>query len=72
MNLDKLMEAIEDVLPGKKKKAKLLIPYTDGAIVSALHENEMIISTDYTEEGTLIEAMLDAVTLERYRKYERI
>ena len=72
VNLDKLTEAIEDVLPGKKKKAKLLIPYTDGAIVSALHENEMIISTDYTEEGTLIEAMLDAVTLERYRKYERI
>ena len=71
-NLDKLMEAIEDVLPGKKKKAKLLIPYTDGAVVSAIHENEMIISTDYTEEGTLIEAMLDSVTLERYRKYERI
>lgn len=71
-NLDKLIEAIEEALPGKKKKAKLLIPYTDGAVVSEIHENEMIISTDYTEEGTLIEAMLDAVTLERYRKYERI
>ncbi len=71
-NLDGLMEAIEDVLPGKKKKARLLIPYTDGAVVSAIHENEMIISTEYTEEGTLIEAMLDAVTIERYKKYERI
>ena len=71
-NLDKLMEAIEEALPGKKKKAVLLIPYTDGAVVSELHENELILNTDYTEEGTLIEAMLDAVTKERYKKYERI
>lgn len=71
-NLDKLIEAIEEALPGKKKKAVLLIPYTDGAVVSELHENELILSTDYTEEGTLIEAMLDAVTKERYKKYERV
>ena len=50
----------------------LLIPYTDGAVVSEIHENELIISTEYTEEGTLIEAMLDAVTKERYKKYERV
>ena len=71
-NLDKLIEAIEEALPGKKKKAVLLIPYTDGAVVSELHENELIINTEYTEEGTLIEAMLDAVTKERYKKYERV
>ncbi len=71
-NLDKLIEAIEEALPGKKKKAVLLIPYTDGAVVSELHENELILSTEYTEEGTLIEAMLDAVTKERYKKYERV
>ncbi len=71
-NLDKLIEAIEEALPGKKKKAVLLIPYTDGAVVSEIHENELIISTEYTEEGTLIEAMLDAVTKERYKKYERV
>ncbi|MDO5478861.1 MAG: GTPase HflX [Clostridia bacterium] len=71
-NLDKLIEAIEEALPGKKKKAVLLIPYTDGAVVSEIHENELILSTDYTEEGTLIEAMLDAVTKERYKKYERV
>ena len=71
-NLDKLTEAIEEALPGKKKKAVLLIPYTDGAVVSEVHENELILNTDYTEEGTLIEAMLDAVTKERYKKYERI
>ncbi len=71
-NLDKLMETIEEALPDKKTKAVLLIPYTDGSVLSELHENEMIIETEYLEEGTKVTAMLDAITKARYKKYERI
>lgn len=68
--LDALIYEIEQVLPGKKKKVTLLIPYSDGARVSEIHENELVLSVDYTENGTLISAMLDMVTYERYKRYE--
>lgn len=68
--LEALMKAIEEVLPGKKRNVKLMIPYSDGAVLSAIHDNELVKSVDYTEEGTVVEAMLDSVTYERYKRYE--
>lgn len=68
--MDALIYEIEQVLPGKKKKVTLLIPYSDGARVSEIHENELVLSVEYTEGGTLISAMLDKVTYERYKRYE--
>lgn len=68
--MEDLICEIEQVLPGKKKKVKLLIPYSDGARVSEIHENELVLSVEYTEDGTFISAMLDKVTYERYKRYE--
>lgn len=68
--LEEFMKAIEEVLPGKKRNVKLMIPYSDGAVLSAIHDNELVKSVDYTEEGTVVEAMLDSVTYERYKRYE--
>ncbi|MDP4132442.1 MAG: GTPase HflX [Bacillota bacterium] len=70
--LDTLKEIIEDVLPKKKRLVKLLIPYSDGSAVSLLHENELIVSSQYVDSGTLLEVMLDDITFERLRKYERL
>lgn len=72
MGMEELIKEIEDTLPGKKKKVKLLIPYTDGAAVSDIHERELVLSTDYKEGGTLICAMVDPVSYERYKRYEII
>lgn len=72
IGIDKLIEIIEEALPGKKKRAKLLIPYSDGGILSELFENELILEKEYGDEGTLVDVMLDSITLERYRKYEQL
>lgn len=69
--IDELIKCIEDVLPGKKKKVKLLIPYSDGSKVSYLHENELILNEEYVEDGTLIDVLIDTITLEQYKKYEK-
>lgn len=68
--LSELTEAMEDLLPGKKRNVTLLIPYSEGALVSAIHENELVVSVDYVEEGTKITALLDNITYERYKRYE--
>lgn len=68
--MDELIKEIEEVLPGKKKKVKLLIPYSLGALVSEIHNNELVLNVAYEADGTLIDAMLDKVTYERYKGYE--
>ena len=67
--LNALIGEIEEVLPGKKKNVKLLIPYSDGAVLSAIHEGELVKSVEYTDEGTVVEALLDNITYERYKRY---
>ena len=48
---------------------KLLIPFTEGELVSLLNENSHIINTEYTHEGTLLELELSQIQKGRYRKY---
>ena len=71
-NLDKLKEMIEEALPDKKKEITLLIPYTRGDIVSAIHQNELIISEEYLDDGTLITALMAEPERERYKEYAKL
>jgi len=67
--VDKLLASLEDLVPGKKKKITLLIPYSQGQIVSEIHANQTITDEVYESEGTRITAYLDAVTYSKYREY---
>ena len=67
--IDKLLSTLEDLVPGKKKKITLLIPYSQGQIVSEIHANQTILDENYEAEGTRITALLDAVTYSKYREY---
>lgn len=68
-NIDKLLETIEEVAPGKKQKICVLVPYDKGSIVSNLHQNQKILKEEYTEKGTKIELLADAVTYDKLREY---
>ena len=67
--IDKLLAALEDLVPGKKKETTLLIPYSQGQIVSELHANQTIIEESYEAEGTRITTLLDAISYSKYRDY---
>ena len=58
-----------EVAPGKKKAICVLIPYSEGALVSKLHENQKILSEDYTESGTKIRLLADSATYESLKEY---
>ncbi len=66
-----LLNAIENKLAEFKKEYKILIPYEKQSLVSAIYKDYSIKSTEYTEDGTLIVAVLDEKGKAIYQKYIR-
>lgn len=67
--IDSLLKLIADTAPGKKKRVRALIPYTEGGLVSDLHQNQKILSEEYTESGTLLELLIDTKSYDEIREY---
>ncbi len=67
--LDALMAAIEQALNKGRRRVRLLIPYSDGASLDLLHREAKIESEEYTENGTIVEAVVDDKTYGRVSEY---
>lgn len=70
VGLDSLLEAIEKALGKGKHKVKLLIPYSEGAVLDMLHREAQVESIDYAENGTILEAVVDDKTYGRVVAYQ--
>ncbi len=68
-NMDALMTCIEETAPGRKKQVSVLIPYSEGGLVSRLHEEQKILSEEYEAEGTKITLLVDSATYENLKSY---
>lgn len=66
---DELFKLIEDVAPGKKKELCVLVPYSEGGLVNRLHENQKILSEEYTDRGTKIRLLADSATYDALKEY---
>ena len=64
-----LINIIADIAPGRKQRVRAIIPYSKGSLVNELHEHEKVISEEYSEQGTVMELMVDAVMYERIKEY---
>ena len=67
--IDKLLEAIADVAPGKKTERALLIPYSDGGVLNELHKNEKVLSEEYEAGGVRVSVLIDDAVYGRLREY---
>lgn len=67
--IDELMKAIEETAPGKKKEIKIIVPYTEGALVNELHEKQKILQEEYKENGTEIRLLADSEAYEKLKSY---
>ena len=67
--IDELVEIIKRKIFADRVRAKLLVPYDKGDIVSRLCEKATVFSTEYTERGTVIDAEMSAADAGRYREY---
>ena len=66
-DLTELLKSIEENLPEKFKNVKMLIDYSQGALLSYIMDNHKVENLEYTESGTKLNTTL---TLEEYNKYK--
>ena len=67
--IKKVLDIIEKELFKDYEVVVLLIPYTEGELVSYFNENTHIINQEYTNDGTLITLELSQILKSRYIKY---
>ncbi len=67
--IDALFSLIEKKLSETKKECKILIPYDKQGLVNAIYDEYSVKNTEYTEEGTVVTAILDEKGRSRYSKY---
>ena len=67
-SIEMLCSAIFDMLHAERVTKTFLIPYDQGRLVSFLMEKTVVLSTEYTEEGTRITAECDQTIADRIEK----
>ena len=67
--LDRLIDEISELAPGKKQKITVVIPYNEGSLASELHTTQKVLEEEYTEAGTKLTLLADNVTYGRLRSY---
>lgn len=66
---DRLLQCIMKNLPETAKRMKLLIPYDKTAFINSIRGEGKIFSEEYTEYGTLIDALVDVKLVKEATKY---
>lgn len=69
IGVDRLLEQIKTMLFSENKRVTLLFPYDKGNIVSHLCEKTKICSTEYLENGIMLETHLSPVDFNKYEQY---
>ncbi|ORT98978.1 GTP-binding protein HflX [Anaerovibrio sp. JC8] len=69
-DLQTLREKLSSFFNQGKVVLKLCIPYTEGSQITRLHELGTVLSTDYNEQGTVLEVELPVTDAEPYMQYE--
>ena len=67
--IDDLLKAIEENLPKKLRRVKLLLPFDKVGVAARLRESAVLHSEEYTAEGLLIEVTVDELTYGRIAEW---
>ena len=66
---DKLLSAIARALPETARHMKLLVPYESTAFVGRIRQEGKVFSEEYTDKGTLIDALVDIKLVKEAEQY---
>ncbi len=67
--IDELLKAIDDNLPVRIKKVKLLIPFTKAGLANEIRTSATLISEEYTNSGIQVEAIIDEIMYNKLKEY---
>lgn len=68
--IEALLDAIEAALSKDDKEVTLLIPFSHGHIVSLLTRDALVLTTEYTSEGTLLTVRGPASVIDRHLAFQ--
>ncbi len=68
--IDDLLDAIDNNLPVRVKRVKLLIPFSNAGLAAEIRSNGTLICEDYVADGIEIEAIVDEALYAKLNKYE--
>lgn len=68
-NITELFKNLETVLDATRSKITVLIPYSQGALISQIHETCKVISLENREDGTLVTLFATDEVLEKTKKF---
>ena len=55
---------------GRQKRMKLLLPYDKAGYTAKLRENGKVFSEEYTENGVLVDALVDQMLITQMEQYK--
>lgn len=68
--IDRLLEVTAANLPETAKRMKLLLPYDKAGLTAKLRENGKVFSEEYTENGVLVDALVDRMLVKQMTMFE--
>ena len=68
--IDRLLQAIDDNLPVRMKRVKLLIPFANAGLASEIRTKGTLICEEYVSEGLEIEAVVDEMIYSKLKQFE--
>ena len=69
IGLDNLLEKMCTLLENTRRKVRLLLPYSDGAVASKIRKEGAVITEEYRDDGLYMEAVLDGRFLNNIKNY---
>jgi GTP-binding protein HflX len=63
------MARVSDLLPSPEVEVSLLVPYDRGEIISRLHVQGRVLSTEYLEDGTRVRALVHPARLSELEEF---
>lgn len=69
LGLTELVDMIKDEVFGDYVNCEMLIPYTEGSLVSYFNDNATVTETEYLAEGTKLTMNCHFTDLQKYKKY---
>lgn len=69
VGMDQMLEDVERLLKTFRQSMKVLIPYTEGALISWIHGRCEILLEEHTADGVFLEVYVDEESANRLEKY---
>ena len=67
--IDELLSMLDELVNREKRKVSLIIPYSEQSLINVLYKTYQVDSTEYTDNGTLVNVVLDKKGLGQYSQY---